>query len=224
MKPTIAIVPVRAGSKGLVGKNVRMLQGEPLYMRSVKQGLEVAGRCIVNTDIEEIITAVAPHPPGMEVQERPHHLARDDTPMSEVLLEGLKSLEITDANIVLLQATSPLRSLEDIKAAIKIFKLGGHPLVFSVSETDSTLLKTGFVENNIFRPVSRMDYLFMNRQSLPKTYRPNGAIYVFDLAWFVANESLNTDKAGVLVMPPERGVDIDTIEDFKYVEAQLMKK
>ena len=97
-------------------------------------------------------------------------------------------------------------------------------MVFSVSETDPALLKSGFVEDNIFTPVSRMDYLFMNRQSLPKTYRPNGAVYVFDLAWFLANKSLIIDKAGVVVMPRERSVDIDTIEDFKYVEAQLSAK
>jgi CMP-N,N'-diacetyllegionaminic acid synthase len=70
-----------------------------------------------------------------------------------------------------------------------------------------------------FVPVSRPEYCFTNRQSLPEVYRPNGAVYVFSADWFLINGGLATHSIGALVMPPEQSQDIDTEADFRLAEA-----
>jgi len=108
----VAIVPVRGGSKGLPGKNTRLLADKPLWAHSVAQAQAVGvDQVIVTTDILELSQDVAEA--GASFLERPKSLAQDDTPMAPVILHALETLQ-EPAQIVLLQATSPLRSTSDI--------------------------------------------------------------------------------------------------------------
>lgn len=213
----IAIIPVRAGSKGLPGKNLRLLAGKPLYRHAVDQALALGARCILTTDAADLYALTLP---GLTVLPRPDALARDDTPMDPVIAHALDSLA-GPARVVLLQPTSPLRSLDDIRAAIALHESGAHDLVMTVTPTDAGILKYGMVQDGRFRPVSDPAYCFMNRQSLPAVYRPNGAVYVFDADWFRARRRLATDRIGAVVMPSERSHDIDTAADFARVEALM---
>ncbi len=213
----IALVPVRAGSRGLPGKNLRLLAGRPLYRHAVDQALALGVRCILTTDAAEL------HPvtlPGLTVLPRPADLARDDTPMDPVIAHALES-HPGPARVVLLQPTSPLRTLDDIRAAIALHETGAHDLVLTVTPTDAGILKYGTVADGRFRPVADPAYCFTNRQSLPAVYRPNGAVYVFDADWFRARRRLATDRIGAVIMPPDRSHDIDTADDFARVEALM---
>jgi len=218
MNELIAIVPVRAGSKGLPSKNIRQFCGKALYFRAAKQGIEMANRCIVNTDIAEIIAANMPLPEGVELQSRASDLGGDDTPISSVLIDSLEKLKIRKGTILLLQATSPLRLNEDIQNAIDFYAKGEFPIVFTVNETNPIILKNGFLEDGRFSAVSKIDYLFQNRQVLPQTFKPNGAVYVFDAEWFMHNRGFNSVDAGAVVMPTERSLDVDTLDDFLKAE------
>ena len=90
----IAIVPVRAGSKGLPGKNVRLLDGEPLYLRAVKQALRLVDCCVISTDISEILHA--PAPKRTQLLRRPPELATDQTVMAEVVADVIDRLNLRD--------------------------------------------------------------------------------------------------------------------------------
>ena len=82
----LAIVPIRAGSKGLPGKNTQLLNGRPLYQHAVEQGLAAgAERVIISTDIDVVLHA--DHGPSVVTHERPGPLAGDDTPMDAVLTD-----------------------------------------------------------------------------------------------------------------------------------------
>ena len=122
----VALVPVRAGSKGLPNKNILEFNGLPLYMRTVQQALRITKKVLISTDIEEIIKKN--HPSGCFVDKRAKHLAKDDVKMSSVISYIIKKYELNDKNILLLQATSPLRSGQDILAAIELFKKVEAPL------------------------------------------------------------------------------------------------
>jgi CMP-N,N'-diacetyllegionaminic acid synthase len=136
----IAIVPVRAGSKGLPGKNLRPLAGKPLYRHAVDQALALGARCILTTDATDLHALSLP---GLTVLARPDHLARDDTPMDPVIAHALDSLP-GPARVVLLQPTSPLRNMDDIRAAIALHEGGAHDLVMTVTPTDAGILNTGW--------------------------------------------------------------------------------
>lgn len=214
----IALVPLRAGSKGLPGKNVRPLAGKPLYRHAVDQGLAAGAEVWISTDIAAVLAA--DHGPGVRVIARPADLAGDATPMDPVISHALGL--IGDAGrVVLLQATSPLREAADIRAAVELHRSGAHDLVMSVCAADRGVLKWGTLEAGSFRPLRRPDYCFMNRQALPAVHRPNGAVYVFDAGWFRATGRLATDRIGAVEMPVERSLDIDSDDDFARAEAWL---
>ncbi|MFN3161833.1 MAG: acylneuraminate cytidylyltransferase family protein [Rubinisphaera brasiliensis] len=213
----VAFVPIRAGSKGLANKNIKPFAGLPLYEHAVRQGMRCCGACIVSTDIDSVLSA--PNSDGRILHRRPAELSGDTTPMDDVLQEAIGSLGLAGKHIVLLQATSPLRSDANILEAIERHRSGEFDLVLSVAEGDRSILKSGLIEDGRFVPVRKPEYCFTNRQSLPGVYRPNGAVYVFSCDRFLENGGLATDNIGAVVMDASQSHDIDTEADFAHAES-----
>lgn len=218
----IALVPVRGGSRGLPGKNVRPLAGKPLYRHAVDQALRTVGQCIVSTDIEEILQADLPA--GCSAVRRPDDLADDDTPMAPVILHALQSAGVDAGEVVLLQATSPLRTDADIADALRLHRARGFSLTMSVTQADRGVLKWGRIVEDRFEPLAGAESCFANRQSLPPVHRPNGAIYIFGAADYLAAQTFPTRSIGAYAMPHERSFDIDTMDDFEAVEQALARQ
>ena len=219
---TLAVIPLRAGSKGLPNKNLLPLDGKPLYRHAVDQALRVVGQCVITTDITELHKAEMPK--GCLIVQRPQALAQDTTPMTPVLSHLFSELEQKNSlpqTVVLLQATSPLRSDSDVKNAIALYETGNDELVMSVTEADAGVLKYGFLNDGKFTAVSRPEYCFYNRQNLPDLVRPNGAVYVFSPQVFRTNGGLSTNSIGAVEMPQSRSIDIDNAADMKLAEAML---
>ena len=215
----VAVVPIRAGSKGLPGKNLMSLDGMPLYLRAVHQGLRTVGRAVLSTDITEIDGADLPE--GCALCRRPAHLASDDTPMAAVIDHLIVECSLQGATIVLLQATSPLRSDDDIHRAMTLFRDGGHDLVLSVVECDRGVLKYGTMENNTFTAMREQGFCFYNRQQLPPVVGPNGAVFVFEADRFLDMNGFPMQQTGAIEMPADRSVDIDNLDDLRRVELVL---
>lgn len=217
----VAVIPARAGSKGLVGKNIKMLDGLPLYQHAVNQALAAkVSAVLISTDCPVILAAS--HPPGVRAIERPMDLSGDTTPMSDVLKHLVADHITHDCTMVLLQPTSPLRQPDHILEAINLYRAGTFDLVVSAVEIDRSILKAGMMSNGRYVPINRAEYVFANRQSLPPVYKHNGAIYVFDRAWLSKNQNFETDRIGLYEMSSEDSADIDTAADFERCEA-LMK-
>jgi len=217
--PWTAVIPLRRGSKGLPGKNIRLLAGKPLYMHSVDVALEAgAQRIIISTDISDVLSSALP--PRVQVIERPSDLCGEEVPMAPVLLHALQ-VAACEGAVVLLQATSPLRKVADVLSALDVFAKGRFDLVMSVTEADRSVLKWGRVEGDRFVPLSDPAHCFSNRQSLPPVVRPNGAVYVMQAQWFIASRSFVSERIGLVHMSPERSQDIDTLADFERCEAAL---
>jgi len=215
-----AIVPVRAGSKGLPNKNTRLLAGKPLYRHAVDQALVAgASRVLISTDIAEILAAPFADA-RIEVQPRPSELAGDTVPMAPVISHVIQAAGCSGP-VVLLQATSPLREPSHIRQALRVFAAGGVELVMSVTQAERSVLKWGYLEGDRFRPIADPAYCFSNRQSLPALVRPNGAIYVVDAAGFVQRGGFVTPHIGVVEMDAESSLDIDGWADFERCAAVL---
>lgn len=216
---TVALVPIREGSKGLPGKNVRPFAGLPLYEHAVRQGLRCCGSCVISTDIASVLNT--PAVDGRVLHRRPAPLGADNAQMDAVIADAITGLSLRGRTIVLLQATSPLRTDENVRAAIELHQHGGFDLVLSVALGDRVILKAGTLKGDRFVPVSRPEYCFTNRQSLPEVYRPNGAVYVFSADWFLSNGGLVTNRIGAVVMRLEQSRDIDTEADFHLAEVRF---
>ncbi|MGY6633755.1 MAG: acylneuraminate cytidylyltransferase family protein [Alkalilacustris sp.] len=214
----IALVPVRAGSKGLPGKNLRPLAGVPLWRRAVDQGRAVGAEVVVSTDIPELLAL--PREPGVQILERPAALAGDAVPMDPVIAHALDTRP-GPATVLLLQATSPLRRIEDIRAGLALHATGAWDLVMSVAPADAGVLKWGRLDDGAFRALGDPAHPFANRQSLPPVWRPDGAVYVFDADAFRSRGTLACRRIGAVPVPADCALDIDGAADFARAETAL---
>lgn len=222
----IALIPARGGSKGLPGKNIKKLNGKPLIGYAIEAALKVAGisRVIVNTDDEEIAEVAKRY--GAEVPYlRPSHLASDTANAIDVYLHFIEYLEKNsyDVNsLVILQPTSPLRTETHIEEAIALFQQKKADSVISFTrEQHPVFWHKNIDEEGRILPIFDKEYV-ANRQEIPVTHYPNGAIFIFDIA-FLKKKKYYSDKTYGYIMSHKSSVDIDTLEDFEYAEYLLNK-
>lgn len=226
----LAVVPARGGSKRLPGKNMRPLLGRELIIYAIECGWNArrVDATIVSTDSPEIATAAARH--GAEVPFlRPKALSTDRASGYDVLRHAVRWWEAHRGPVavgVLLQPTSPLRSHEDVDAALALLARAKADAVVSVSPANPppwwmvTLGKGG-----VPRPVLRHPRQFVTPgQLLPPVYALNGAIYALRREFLFRGTPLLEGKTRCYVMPPERSVDIDHEEDFLLAEAIMRRK
>ncbi len=221
------IIPARGGSKGILQKNIKTLNGKPLIQYSIEAALNSAykGRVIVSTDdiqIAKIATTLDVEVPFV----RPEELATDNAKSIDVVLHTLSYFqsknELFDITI-LLQPTSPLRTAIDINKAIeKLLSDNNLDSVVSVCEAEHHPLWTNILPRdlnmgNFLRP----DVMAKNRQELPPYYRLNGAIYACKTTFLIENKTFIGRNSCAYIMPQERSIDIDSIVDFKLAEILL---
>tara|TARA_B100000579_G_C22624878_1_gene753674 strand:+ start:135 stop:806 length:672 start_codon:yes stop_codon:yes gene_type:complete len=222
MKKYISIIPIRAGSKGLISKNSLLINEKPLYMYTLEQALEHTERTIISTDIESVF--LKDFPQNVQILRRDKSLSKDNTPLSDVLTDLFKSFGFGEYIAVLLQATSPLRNDQDIRNAIGMYETNQYSMVMSIVEKDSKILKYGLMKDNIYEPIYDNASVFQNRQELPKVYSPNGAIYIFSIKDYLVNNTYPISNIGAYLMPESRSIDIDTQKDFDIVSKIIMNK
>lgn len=136
----LGVIPARGGSKGIKNKNLRQVLNKPLIYYTIKDALDYneIHKTIVSTDSLEIAEVAKKY--GAEVPFiRPKELAKDETPMMEVLKHALMECEhiysIKIQGIVLLDPTSPIRYKDDIKAIINVYLERRPDLVVAVSKS-----------------------------------------------------------------------------------------
>jgi len=222
VKPGIcAIIPARAGSKGLPGKNLKPLNGIPLLVHSIQHAWDATciDRIFLSTDCKEMAHVGVEH--GAEVQVlRPQSLASDTSPVVDAVEHLLENLSgYTPDYVALLQPTSPLRTGEDVDRAFALLQSNDLPAVVSVCEAKSHPLLCKQVDaTGRMEPYINNDLNGARRQDLPPAFDLNGALYVVRTAELLKTRSWCPEGTGAYVMPQERSVDIDTEMDFKWTE------
>ena len=223
----LAIVPARAGSKRLPGKNTKLLNGKPLINWTLEAALSVKAltRVMVSTD-SDTIAAIAKNA-GVEVPFlRPPELATDTSSSADVIYHALEYYREKGDEfdfVLLLQPTSPLRRADDIRHAIEVLNKNSADAVVSVSPCDhsplwaNTLPIDHSMENFIRTEVSNM-----RSQDLPRYFTINGAIYLSSVRRFYEEKSLFlSSNMFAHIMDAENAVDIDHELDFVVAEAIL---
>ncbi len=220
----LGVIPARGGSKGVPGKNIRVLHGRPLICYSIFEASSSSlTRTIVTTDSEEIAD-IAKCCGGDLPFMRPSGLAEDDTPTIPVILHVLDELKETFDAIMVLQPTSPLRMAADIDAAISL--LAGDSSadsvisVVKVSDHHPARMKT-LHDGVLYDPPFVENVEGQRRQDLPEYYLRNGAIYLTRTEVLRQLHSFKGEKCLGYLMPEERSVNIDSELDFILAEAVL---
>lgn len=218
----IAIIPARGGSKGLPGKNIKLLNGKPLIAYTIEAALESKSisRIIVNTDNVEIANVAKKF--GAEVPfMRPEELADDTAKSIDVYnytINRLEEEENTEINeIIVLQPTSPLRTAKHIDEAINLFHEKKADSVISYCREDHPIFWHKFItDEGKFEDIFEQNYL-KNRQEIRPTYFPNGAIYIFRTN-ILLQSRYYTQKSYAYLMQKKCSIDIDSLEDFEYTQ------
>lgn len=217
----LAIIPARKNSKGLIGKNLYPIQGQPLIYWTIKAAKEskYIKKIVVTSDSEEILNYSKSL--GVYAHRRSDSLSLDETPMSPVVLDVLNRYPSEKA-FILLQPTSPLRTTQSIDDAISIYLSDREAdSVISVVPTDPCVAKYMALGERYLRGLVNNEYPFIRRQDLPSVYRPNGAIYIVDTVVFKRGKSFLTNSTLPFIMNEKESVDIDTIEDVCKVKGEI---
>ncbi|MBF0184166.1 MAG: acylneuraminate cytidylyltransferase family protein [Magnetococcales bacterium] len=221
----LAVMPARGGSKGLPGKNCRLLHGKPLlaWTIAVARQCTAIDRLILSSEDATIIATAEQW--GCEVPFiRPAHLATDSASGIDVLRHALQSLPQRYEWLVLLQPTSPLRLAEDITACLQRCQQEQAPACVAVTPVKTPYWSYFLTENQELQPVMGQDATRVGRQQLPVAYALNGAVYVARCDWFMQQGGFVGPGTRAHVMPPERSVDIDTLFDWQWAEWLLQQR
>lgn len=228
IKKTIAVIPARGGSKSIPRKNLVPVNGKPLIAYTIEAALKARhiSKVVVSSEDEEILTVAEKY--GAELINRPPELATDTAMPEQVVYHAIKELErqgeIFDV-LALLQPIAPLRDHDDLDQAFDLFYAKDATALISVYEPLHTPYKTfklskkGFIVGLV-----NNKYPFTRRQDLPQAFMPNGAIYIININDFIQTQCLFTSKTTHFLMPLEKSIDIDSLEDIKELEKILKQK
>lgn len=217
----LGIIPARGGSKRLPGKNVMPLQGKPLIAWTIEAGLTATciDRLILSTDDAEISKVALEY--GCEVPfARPQEFATDEASSLDVVRHALSQIP-GFTHFVLLQPTSPLRRASHIDEAFQLMCASDTSACVSMRKSiESPYWMYTIREDGCISPVAR-DLTSNRKQELPETYIPNGAIFISRIDKFLYEKSFYSNNTIPYLMSFQDSVDIDTPEDFKFVESLL---
>lgn len=223
----LALVPARGGSKGLPGKNIKLLAGRPLldYTAEAARNSGVVDRIVLSTDVEEI--AAVGRSTGMEVPfMRPAELAGDETPMLPVIEHALTELEAggwIPEIVLLLQPTSPLRRAAHLVRAVDELRATGADSVVSVVELPRHLSPDYVmrIDEGRLVPFLPAGDSITRRQAARPAYVRDGTVYAFWRRTLTAHGSIYGRNCCPLLIPSVESITIDTAEDWAEAEGRL---
>lgn len=222
------IIPARGGSKGIPRKNIRELAGRPLIAYSIEAALSLAPpeRVCLSTDDDEI--AAAGRDLGLDMTYmRPPELATDTAGSREVIIDAMDCYErrgVAFDCVVLLQPTSPLRTVGDIRRCLDRYT-PGIDMVVTVKEAACNPYYNCFeTDADGYLRISKGDGLYTRRQDVPPAWEYNGAVYVINPA-SIRRMPLGAFRRRVPVeMPRNRSIDLDTPTDWLIAETIIKQQ
>lgn len=208
----IGVIPARAGSERLAGKNIRPMAGRPLIQWTLDAArASTLLDLIVVTSDDEAVLSIA-RDAGVATICRPPALAGAEASVIDAVEHALDQVGGVWDYVVLLQPTSPLRLAEDIDGAVRRCDDTGAPAVIAVSR--------------LTKPAAFHDRLdahgrLSGSPDLEDVVLINGAVYVGRPDVLLRDRTFRSEGAQGYEMPAERSLDIDTLAEFLACEAYV---
>lgn len=226
----VCTICARGGSKGVPGKNTLILAGKPLIAHSIEQAKQTRlfEAIAVSSDSDEILAVSEAY--GAIPIKRPAELATDTAAKLPVIKHCVQALEAHLSQlcelIVDLDATSPLRSVQDILTCVAMASSGEAENVITASPARRSpyFNMVELDDANCPRLVKPLRQAVARRQDAPACFDMNASIYVWRRHALFGNDSLFTDATRLHVMPEERSVDIDSLLDVDIVRMILERR
>lgn len=221
----ICTIGARGGSKGVPGKNLRLLHGLPLLAHTIRQAkaCDLFDAVAFSSDSTEILDTAKTYGADILI-ERPPEMATDlaakPPAIRHCFLEAEKRLGRQYEAFVDLDVTSPLRLPEDILGAVALFENSGASNVITGAPARHspyfTLVEA--TDSGAVRLSKTLPQAVVRRQDSPKCWDMNGSIYVWRREPFVSDPRVLYPDTRLYEMPADRSVDIDSELDFRFVE------
>jgi CMP-N,N'-diacetyllegionaminic acid synthase len=225
LEGTLCTICARGGSQGVKNKNIKILLGKPLIAHSILSAREsgLFDHIVVSTDSDAIAEVSLGY--GAEVFfKRPEELSSNTAAKIPVirhaLIESERFYGTKFAVLVDLDATSPLRTSEDIREAFSFFKEHSFDNVITAMPARKSpyFNMVEQTEDGKASLSKKLDKNIVRRQDAPKCYDMNASIYIWTRESLMLQDAVVGDNTGLYIMPEERSVDIDTELDFDFVE------
>lgn len=211
-----ALLPMKASSERVPGKNIRYFAGKPLYQHvaEILERCSAVDRIIINTDSEAIAEEALSAFSKVKINVRPESLRGDLVPMNEIIAHDIQTSD--NQHFLQTHSTNPLLSLKTLEEAIKTYScfLDHYDSLFSVTE-----YKSRFYDEH-GKPVNHNPKELLRTQDLPGLYEENSNFYLFSKSSFIAaGQNRIGLKPKMFVVNKLEAVDIDEREDWILAES-----
>ncbi len=226
----LCTICARGGSKGVKNKNIKPINGKPLIAYTIEQAKmsELFEHIVISTDSDDIAAISQTY--GAEVFfKRSAEMASDTAGKLEVIRDAFirseKHYNEKFDYLIDLDATAPLRTVEDIVTSFEQFLNDENDnLITAMPSRRSPYFNLVEVDKRGKVALSKqLESNVVRRQDAPKSYDMNASIYIWKRDTILNESSIFLEKTGLYVMPEERSIDIDHELDYKFVEF-LMKE
>lgn len=231
MAKVLCTICARGGSKGVKNKNIKELCGKPLIAYTIEQAKasKLFEHIVISTDSDAIASVAKEY--GADVFfKRSAEMASDTAGKLDVIRDAFVRSEVhyqdTFDYLIDLDATAPLRSVEDIINSFnQLLKNSNDNLITAMPSRRSPYFNLVEVDLNGKVSLSKqLESTVLRRQDAPKSYDMNASIYIWKRDAILNESSLFLDSTGLYVMPEERSIDIDNELDFEFVEFLMRKQ
>lgn len=213
---SIALIPMRLGSKGIPQKNIQLLNDQPLFFWVIDAVIKSScfSKIVVSTEAPKIADEVLKKfKSSVEIDFRPPELAADTTPTDDVLVHY--ALRNPCDWLGLFQVTSPLLKPEHVQMAVSHFQTNNYDSLLSVCEFKRFLWSQEGVPLN-YLPAQRP-----RRQDFSGCLIENGAFYFMKYTGLLQHRCRLFDKIGTHILPEELIHELDSPQDFRVLQALL---
>jgi len=223
---TLIVIPARAGSKGIPGKNIKSLAGKPLISYSIEFALKIKEKTdfvCVTTDDPKVIEIAQTYGSQVSIIRRPNNLSKDNIGMIDVILHSVlefEKLNFCFDKILLLQPTSPFRIIEDY-INLRESLVDNIDMVVSVKKSKLNPYYNLFEENESGLLSKSKEGDFACRQDCPDVFEYNGSMYLIKKSSFLIYGLHGKSKIKKMLMPEDRSIDIDDPVDWVIAEFYL---
>jgi len=218
----LAIIPARAGSKRMPGKNIREFCGKPIIAYSIEAARAVGtfNRIICSTDSEEIAKVAVDH--GAEVPfRRPVYLADDHASTEDVLIHAMETLADrgeTFEYACCIYATAPFITAEDLASGLDVLRQAHATTAFATTTFEYPIFRALHERPDGCVEMLWPEHRDVRSQDLPQVWHDAGQFYWVDVKRFLAERQLFSRDSVAVKIPRWRVQDIDTPEDWELAE------
>lgn len=215
----VAVICARGGSKGIPRKNIRSFAGHPLIAWTIGAALAAEGvdHVVLSSEDDEILAVAEAH--GALTHRRPDALATDEAATEPVVIDVLKHHPVARqaSTVVLMQATSPLTSPEDLDAALQ--QMAAEKLDSMLSVVENHVFQWSLGDDGNATPLNYDPQQRPRRQDIPDRVAENGAFYLATREVWESQACRLGGRTGAFVMQPWQAWEIDTEDDWMRLEA-----